>query len=133
MYLVIQLLNHKKFVIMKKLVIMFLAVAFIGLNQSLAQVAVVQEAVAQEAEVAVAATNNDGETEVAVADLPEAVQVALKAEDYQGWTVSKAYKVKKDGAKFYKVYLTQGDEKVKVKMHPNGELYRKAESKEKAQ
>lgn len=113
---------------MKKLLIMFFAVAFFGLNQATAQDTPVKTAEAKE-KAAMKLVDKEMKDEVAVADLPEAVHTALEADDYKGWTISKAYKVKKDDAKFYKLYLTQGDEEVKVKMLPNGELYRKSESK----
>lgn len=100
---------------------MFCAVAFFGLNQAFAQDSATK---APAEKPAVAA-----ETEIAAADLPEAVQTSLKGEDYQGWTVSKAFKVKKEDVKFYKVILTNGTEERKVKMNSDGTLYKYSKEK----
>jgi hypothetical protein len=108
---------------MKKLLIMFCAVAFFGLTQTFAQDSKPKEQAEKPANVS--------EVEVAVADLPEAVQTALTGEEYQGWTVSKAIHVKKDDAKFYKIILTNGTEERKVKMDANGKLFKYPKEKEK--
>ncbi len=60
-------------------------------------------------------------------ELPEAVQTALKGDDYKGWSVSSIAKVEgqpgTDGAKgkaHYKVQVTNGTEVKTVKLDENG-------------
>jgi hypothetical protein len=105
---------------MKKSLILLLAFAFFGFNYAIAQ-----QATEVPADKTTMVETNDTEKEIAVAELPEAVQTALNADEYQGWNVAKAYHVKNDDAEFYKVVLKKGDEKQKVKMKPSGKLYKK--------
>jgi hypothetical protein len=115
---------------MKKLMIVFVAIALFGLNQAIAQVAVSVATEEAPIEAAAVAVDNDSEREVAVEDMPEAVQMALKADDYQGWTVAKAWHVQKEDKEYYVVKMKRGDEKTKLKFTPDGKLKVQKEDKE---
>jgi hypothetical protein len=115
---------------MKKLLILFLAVSFFGLNQAIAQAIAVAPAEEAPIEAAIAVTDNDSEREIAVVDMPKAVQMALQADDYQGWTVAKAWHVKKENKEYYLVKMKRGDEKTKLKFMPDGKLKQSKEHKE---
>jgi len=117
---------------MKKIAILFLSVAFFGLNQSFAQQADTNPAIEPIA-VAEEKAMESIVTDIALADLPAAVQTVLQADDYKGWTASKVHHVKKEGAEFYKIIMTmEGQEDVKVKLDANGQPYqhKKEEGKE---
>lgn len=117
---------------MKKLSILFLAVAFFGLNQAFAQQPAddTKEAAPAVAAVEMAVNSNQSETEVAIADLPEAVQTTLKSDAYEGWTASKAMHIKKDdGAEYYKVIMTRGTEETKLKLTADGKVLPKVDPK----
>jgi hypothetical protein len=116
---------------MKKLSILFLAVAFLGLNQAFAQQPAddTQEN-APVAAVEMVAADSHSETEVAIADLPEAVRTTLGSDDYKGWTASKAMHIKKeDGTEYYKVVMTRGAEETKLKLTADGKVLPKPEQK----
>jgi len=115
---------------MKKVMSLFCALFVLGLTQTFAQEATsatpTQEATAVAATMA--ADANTG-VEVLLADLPEAVQTALKAEEFQDWTLTQALLVQKDDATFYKLIMTRGDEERKVKLDAAGKPYQHAEKK----
>lgn len=74
----------------------------------------------------------DDSQEIAVSELPAAIQQQLQTQDYSGWTVSKAHQKMKDGETIYKVELTRGDEEKKVKFDAQGnELKDKDKDKDK--
>ena len=115
---------------MKKVMSLFLALFVLGLTQTFAQEAT-SATPTQDAVAATATMAEDANTgaEVLIADLPEAVQTALKAEEFQDWALTKVLLVQKDDAQFYKLIMTRGDEERKVKLDAQGKPYKHAEEK----
>lgn len=58
--------------------------------------------------------------EIKVSELPEAVIEALKNETYAGWEAKKAWIVKKDDKKLYKVEVHNGEEKTTLLFDDKG-------------
>lgn len=63
-------------------------------------------------------------TKIAHADLPAAVNKYITT-NYDGWTVSEVDKENDKNMEMYEVELNKGDEKVKLKLLPNGEVFKK--------
>ncbi len=68
---------------------------------------------------------------ISQADLPALVSQQLQSGDYTGWTVGEAYKKEKDGETFYKVELSNGNEKKWVKFDAQGNKIKEMDEKDK--
>ncbi len=102
---------------MKKLLF---ALAFMTAG-SVAVLARDSASVATQTPTEVQSPEQDGQT-IAASELPASIQSALQGQDYSGWTVSSATKKEKDGKTMYKVELTNGSEKKKVKFDADGNM-----------
>lgn len=72
----------------------------------------------------VATVEVEGETETAVKaeELPEAVKKALSGEAYAKWQIATAAHVTGGAADYFKIELTQGEQKQVVKLDKEGSL-----------
>src|SRR5687767_7506120 len=68
--------------------------------------------------------------EIAVSELPATITDKLSGQDYNGWTISKAFKKEKDGETMYAVELKQGDEMKKVKFDAQGNIIKEKDKKD---
>lgn len=60
-------------------------------------------------------------TPVEIENLPAPVKEALQGTDYEGWVVTEAALISKDGEAYYAVKLVKGNESKKLKFTADGE------------
>ncbi len=78
-----------------------------------------QAATPAAAPAAQAQATQDAKVKVEIKDLPAAVQTALSADEYKGWTASEAWLIK-GAAEYYVVEMSKGAEKTSVKLDKDG-------------
>jgi len=102
---------------MKNLVALFVVALFMVTSVQTVQAHVVIEPDA--VEVTGPETKKD-KAEVSISELPADVQASLRTEMANGWEAKKAWKIKGDHGKYYKIKLMKGDEMKKVKYKADG-------------
>ncbi len=105
---------------MKNVIMIVLAIMFLGTSSLMAQKTEAQARMAEEEK----AVQQDERKEISAADLPAPVVTTLAGENFREWTIRKVYKIKRGDSELYEVSLTNGSENVTVTLDKNGNLIR---------
>jgi Ni/Co efflux regulator RcnB len=105
---------------MKKLVVSALALAFISFATAEAQTAQQADANAQETTTQQKSAKDD-KVAVKPSELPEGIRKTIQSDQFEGWTVRKAYLVtEEDKTQYYELQVAKGKESARVRLDKDG-------------